>query len=134
VLREFEIRQIAQWVDEWVQEPHVWDTDILTLGDFNADRATNPAYDPLTQLLNVPTEMELFPRTVYNEGKDKHYDMITWPVGAGGGVDGPSAGMVYTHTAGYFDFQPHVLRNMSNTSLSWRVSDHYPLWVVFDCV
>ena len=133
VLNEAGIRRIADWVEEWVTEPHVWDTDILVLGDFNADRIDNPAYGPFAEKLHVPFEMMGFPRTIYAAGKDKHYDLITWPVAAGGGAHGPSDAMVYGHRAGYFDFQPHVLTGMSNDSLSWRVSDHYPLWVVFGC-
>ena len=120
--------------------PDVWDPDIFALGDFNADRVTNPAtgqsdplYESFTEILTIPEKMNSFPRTIYASGKDKHYDLITWPVAAGGGAHGPSDAMVYGHRAGYFDFQPHVLTGMSNDSLSWRVSDHYPLWVVFGC-
>jgi len=34
-------------------------------------------------------------------------------------------------SAGGFDFTPHVLTGLDRQSLSWRVSDHMPLWVEF---
>ncbi|WP_181038655.1 hypothetical protein [Arthrobacter sp. ZGTC131] len=33
--------------------------------------------------------------------------------------------------AGSFDFIPHVFRGLSRNELSWRISDHYPLWCEF---
>jgi hypothetical protein len=33
--------------------------------------------------------------------------------------------------AGCFDFQGIVLPTLSDIELSWRISDHYPLWVEF---
>ena len=33
---------------------------------------------------------------------------------------------------GYVDFTGVVYPGTSTASLSWRVSDHYPLWVEFD--
>jgi hypothetical protein len=32
---------------------------------------------------------------------------------------------------GNFDFTPFVYHGLSKTSLSWRIPDHYPLWVEF---
>jgi hypothetical protein len=40
-------------------------------------------------------------------------------------------GIEYNGHAGNFDFVPHVYPGMSKTSVSWRISDHYPLWVEF---
>jgi len=36
--------------------------------------------------------------------------------------------------SGYFDFRDAALprRDLTNFQLSWRVSDHYPLWTEFD--
>ena len=33
--------------------------------------------------------------------------------------------------AGSFDFVPLLLGDLTKTALSWRLSDHYPLWVEF---
>jgi hypothetical protein len=39
--------------------------------------------------------------------------------------------MTYTHRAGSFDFIPHIMQGLTRTEISWRISDHYPLWVEF---
>lgn len=36
--------------------------------------------------------------------------------------------MMYGQRAGSFDFITHVLRGLSRNEVSWRISDHYPLW------
>jgi hypothetical protein len=43
---------------------------------------------------------------------------------------GPVLTLVST-AAGTFDFVPILQGAMSKTTLSWKVSDHYPLWVEF---
>lgn len=40
-------------------------------------------------------------------------------------------GLEFTGHAGNVDFVPHVYPGLSKTSVSWRISDHYPLWVEF---
>ena len=37
----------------------------------------------------------------------------------------------YSGGAGRFDFVPVVLPGMTRVEQSWRISDHYPLWVEF---
>ncbi|MHA7289528.1 hypothetical protein ACX80V_07780 [Arthrobacter sp. MDT3-24] len=32
---------------------------------------------------------------------------------------------------GSFDFIPHAFRGLSRSEVSWRISDHYPLWCEF---
>jgi hypothetical protein len=39
--------------------------------------------------------------------------------------------MTYTHRGGSFDFVPHAFTDLTPTQLSWRISDHYPLWTEF---
>jgi hypothetical protein len=33
--------------------------------------------------------------------------------------------------AGTFDFVPLLQGSLSKTALSWKISDHYPLWTEF---
>ena len=40
--------------------------------------------------------------------------------------------MTYTHRGGSFDFVPYAFGDLTRAQLSWRISDHYPLWVEFD--
>jgi hypothetical protein len=37
----------------------------------------------------------------------------------------------YSQRAGGFDFRGLVMPSLSDTELSWRISDHYPLWAEF---
>ena len=34
-------------------------------------------------------------------------------------------------SAGSVDFVPHVFAGLTKNELSWRISDHFPLWVEF---
>jgi hypothetical protein len=40
--------------------------------------------------------------------------------------------MTYTGRAGNIDFLPYIYAGMSKAGISWRISDHYPLWVEFE--
>jgi hypothetical protein len=40
-------------------------------------------------------------------------------------------GIAYNQRAGSFDFIPHVLTGLTKNEISWRISDHYPLWAEF---
>ncbi len=39
--------------------------------------------------------------------------------------------MTYTGHAGSFDFIPHLMTGLTRNEISWRISDHYPLWTEF---
>jgi hypothetical protein len=43
---------------------------------------------------------------------------------------GPVLSLTST-AAGHFDFVPHLLGELEKTALSWKISDHYPLWTEF---
>lgn len=57
------------------------------------------------------------------------YDQIAWfstPAGAS-----LLNSVIYTSRTGHFDFVPHVYPTATRKEVSWRISDHYPLWVEF---
>ena len=60
-------------------------------------------------------------------GKGHLYDQIAWFTGTSGM---PALTLQYTG-AGGFDFVPHLMTRLTKTELSWRISDHYPLWAEF---
>lgn len=69
------------------------------------------------------------PRTIFDQpGKGKFYDQIAWFLEFG---RGPVLNLGYLG-AGSFDFVPLLRGGLSKVSLSWKVSDHYPLWVEFE--
>ena len=127
--RTDELRQIALWLKEWANDPHVWDTDIIALGDFNIDRRDDPRYQAFTASgLVVPPELHAVRRTLWGSDTRNHYDQIAWFTDDD---NAPRLSMSYSGKAGNFDFEPHVWANLGKGDTSWRISDHYPLWAEF---
>jgi len=68
------------------------------------------------------------PRTIFGDpGQSKFYDQVAWFVDE---ERGPML-TLQASSAGSFDFVPLLQGDLSKTTLSWKVSDHYPLWVEF---
>ena len=69
------------------------------------------------------------PRTIFDTpGAGHFYDQIAWFVDE---AKGPALSLPNYTKAGSFDFVPLWQRGLTTTQLSWRISDHYPLWVEF---
>jgi endonuclease/exonuclease/phosphatase family metal-dependent hydrolase len=127
--RETELRAIARWTRDWANDPHVWDTDIIALGDFNIDRRDDPRYQAFTESgLVVPPELHAVKRTLWGSSTSNHYDQIAWFTDD---LNAPRLSMRYSGQAGNFDFEPHVWTGLGKGDTSWRISDHYPLWAEF---
>jgi endonuclease/exonuclease/phosphatase family metal-dependent hydrolase len=124
-----ELHAIAGWLADWARRERAWGHNLLALGDFNIDRRGDPLYDAFTSTgLTPPEELNKTPRTIFQGGKDNFYDQIAWFTG-GHGV--PELTLHYTGRAGGMDFVPHVQGDLTKQELSWRLSDHYPLWAEF---
>ncbi len=135
--RQRELSAIARWLDDWARQEHIWDdADLLALGDFNIDRKNDPRWQAFVSThLTVPTELNDVPRSIFLDPNtpatnDKFYDQIAWFTGQNGS---PNIRMHYTGLGGNFDFVAHVLGDLNKNSMSYRMSDHYPLWVQFSC-
>jgi len=124
-----ELREIAAWLARWAKEERYWNQNLITLGDFNIDRAGDPLFDAFTSTgLEPAPQLNAAPRTIFGDpGASKFYDQIAWFVDP---KEGPVLSL-QTSAAGHFDFLPHLLGDLTKTALSWRISDHYPLWVEF---
>lgn len=127
-----EIAAFAGWMRSWADRRGDWNGNLLVLGDFNLDRLGNPLFDTFVSTgLWPPSELAGIPRTIFQDHDESgnFYDQIAWF----STPDGTSrlASMEYLHRAGSFDFVPHVLADLTRSQLSWRISDHYPLWVEF---
>lgn len=128
-----ELREIADIFKSWAKNANRWHHNLLCLGDFNIDRKGSPLFDAFTRSgLTIPAVLENLPRTIFDtsaEGNsDKFYDQIAWF------TSGDKALMnLDLRSGGSFDFQNHVYteKNLSKSSKSFRVSDHFPLWVEF---
>lgn len=126
-----EIEAFAGWMRSWAERKTDWNKNLLVLGDFNLDRLGNPLYDAfLSTGLWPPTELNMVPRTIFDGPDTGHfYDQIAWfsaPTGAS-----MLQSLAYTGRAGSVDFLPHAYPGLTRNEVSWRISDHYPLWSEF---
>jgi hypothetical protein len=111
-----------------------WDHNLITLGDFNIDRKGDALHDAFISTgLEIPADLQDVPRTIFSDPETpdlhKFYDQIAWFTGQNGL---PALSLSYSR-GGYFDFTNAALTstNLTRTQLSWRISDHYPLWTEF---
>lgn len=124
-----ELTAIARWLADWAHREHDWGHDLLALGDFNIDRRGDPLYDAFTSTgLTPPPELDEVPRTIFAGDRGHFYDQIAWFTGSHGV---PELTLAYTGRAGGVDFVPHLRPDLTREQLSWRISDHYPLWAEF---
>ena len=83
--------------------------------------------------IHIPRELHDVPRTIFadpnNPDLDKFYDQIAW---FNDDTQAPALSLTYKD-GGYFDFTQVCLTSLglTKTQLSWRMSDHFPLWVEF---
>lgn len=130
--REPELRAIAEWLAQEARDVNAYDQNLITLGDFNIDRRDDPNYQAFVSTgLRVPAELDGLPRTIFGEdGTHRHYDQVAWFTGESGA---PALSLRYAGQGGSFDFVGKVLasQELDRQSLSWKISDHYPLWVEF---
>jgi endonuclease/exonuclease/phosphatase family metal-dependent hydrolase len=126
--RAAELREIAAWLARWAKEERTFNQNLIALGDFNVDRRGDPLFDAFTSTgLEPAPQLNDVPRTIFGDSAGKFYDQIAWFIDP---REGPVLSLQAT-AAGSFDFVPLLLGDLSKTALSWRMSDHYPLWVEF---
>ncbi|WP_104132522.1 endonuclease/exonuclease/phosphatase family protein [Cryobacterium sp. M91] len=126
-----EITAFAEWMRAWADRTDRWNQNLFVLGDFNLDRIGDPLFEAFVSTgLWPPTELNDIPRTVFDNDTSRHvYDQIAWF----SDPDGKSllTSLTYTLRAGSFNFLPHLLGSLTRTEVSWRIPDHFPLWVEF---
>lgn len=127
-----EIEELARWLADWATGGDEFGENLLTLGDFNIDRLDDPLYQAFvaTGLRPAPEHVNL-PRTLFDDPDKPHfYDQIAWFTGAMGAPQ-LTPPLRYEGLGGNFDFRPVLQKSLSNVELSWRISDHFPLWASF---
>ncbi|MCB1954123.1 MAG: endonuclease/exonuclease/phosphatase family protein [Rhodocyclaceae bacterium] len=129
-----ELSGIARWLAEWAQRSSNWEHNLIALGDFNIDRKGDPLWRAFTSTgLKTPADLDAVPRSIFcsaeGVGSGKFYDQIAWFEDEHGM---PMLGMSHLR-AGHVDFLPYVYRGvgLTKSAISYRVSDHYPLWAEF---
>jgi hypothetical protein len=80
----------------------------------------------------VPEQIDR-PRLIAGKPLDHYYDQIAWFTSDDAGTK-PLLSLRYTEQAGMFDWSETVLADSGLTNLqkSFRMSDHFPLWVEFE--
>jgi endonuclease/exonuclease/phosphatase family metal-dependent hydrolase len=125
-----ELRAIARRLADFAKEVENWGHSLVCLGDFNIEgREGDETLAAFTSTGLTPAQaLNEVPRTIFDKPQAHHYyDQIAWFVD-------PQKGPVLPLTctgAGTFDFVPLLQGNLTKTALSFRISDHYPLWVEF---
>jgi endonuclease/exonuclease/phosphatase family metal-dependent hydrolase len=130
-----ELEETARWLARWAQQGDAWGTNLIALGDFNIDRQDDPLYRAFTSTgLRPPGQLNFVPRTIFDDPdpqappNHRHfYDQIAWFSDAGA----PVLSMGFAN-AGMFNFDNGVIPAESRQQLSWRISDHFPLWCEFE--
>jgi len=97
--------------------------NLIVLGDFNIDeRGDNPLFKAfIADGLTVPKQLENL-RTAFVGKKPKFYDQIAWFMGDF---------KLELNSAGVLDFADVIYPEVSAADLSFRMSDHLPLWAEF---
>lgn len=128
-----ELQGIARCMSEWADRSTKWHHNFLVLGDFNIDRRGDALWEAFTSAgLTAPHALNQVRRTIFDDPGDSNlenfYDQIAWFVDGGKAI----LDMEYVN-AGGFDFIPYVYTTNSYNlnSISYRISDHYPLWAEF---
>lgn len=129
-----ELNAIARWMADWAKQENEWSHNLIALGDFNIDRQGDPLWQAFTSTgLRSPDALNDVPRTIFGDALKpelgKFYDQIAWFHDAAGR---PQLSLT-CRSAGSVDFLPNVYRGLglSKQAVSYRISDHYPLWVEF---
>ncbi len=97
--------------------------NLIILGDFNIDdRRDNPLFEAFTSTgLVVPSSL-LNLKTTYSK-KPKYYDQIAWFM--------EDLDFLFSGKAGVVNFSGSIYQEMTIKQMSYRVSDHFPLWIEF---
>jgi endonuclease/exonuclease/phosphatase family metal-dependent hydrolase len=122
-----EIRSLADYTASEIrgraEGPSSEETNLIVLGDFNIDeRGDNPLFQAFISTgLTVPKQLKKLKTTYGN--KPKYYDQIGWFMGAMN---------LEFQNAGVVDFIGAVYPEIEPRSMSYRISDHFPLWAAFN--
>jgi endonuclease/exonuclease/phosphatase family metal-dependent hydrolase len=129
-----ELKGIARWMGDWAKRSNAWSHNLIALGDFNIDRQGDALWQAFTSTgLTVPADLTTVPRTVFADPShpqtDKFYDQVAWFASASGV---PELSIPF-RKGGFVDFLPFVYtdQGLSKLAISYRVSDHFPLWCEF---
>ena len=127
-----ELAAIGNWMAKWAARTNRFEQNLMVLGDFNIDRQGDANFEAFTASgLTVPDQLHEVPRSIFGAGPNdrKFYDQIAWFT-----TGGRRRLSLELLSAGGFDFSDLLFQsapNLTKRSMSYRVSDHLPLWAEF---
>ncbi|MCU0523048.1 MAG: hypothetical protein MUF84_20470, partial [Anaerolineae bacterium] len=121
-----ELRRLAAFIAEEIRDRVAEkgeERNLIVLGDFNIDkRGDNPLFQALVSTgLVVPTGLLALKTTYGTEAK--HYDQIAWFMG--------DLELLATERSGVIDIAGAPYKELTLREMSYRISDHFPIWVEF---
>lgn len=122
-----EIRSLADFtateIRDRAQDATSEEANLIVLGDFNIDeRGDNPLFQAFISTGLIVSKQLKNLQTTYGSTA-KYYDQIGWFMGAMN---------LEFQDAGVIDFAGAVFPEITKRSMSYRVSDHFPLWASFN--
>ncbi|MDT0678631.1 endonuclease/exonuclease/phosphatase family protein [Autumnicola musiva] len=125
-----ELKAIAKWLADWASDTNAYHQNMITLGDFNINKRGDLLDKTfLEEGLYVPEQLQhpSATRSIFDE--TKYYDQIAW---FRDHHKAPNLSMEF-ESAGSYDFLSTALQNrdLTKLTLSYMISDHYPLWAEF---
>lgn len=114
---------VAHEMRDRAEKAQTEDDNLIVLGDFNIERRIgDPLFDAFTSTGLVVPDPIVHLKTTFGT-VPKFFDQIAWFMGA--------FDLAYTGRGGSIDFSDAVFPGLTRRQMSYRVSDHLPLWVEF---
>jgi endonuclease/exonuclease/phosphatase family metal-dependent hydrolase len=125
-----ELQGIAKWLSSWAADINAYHQNLIALGDFNIDKRGDLLNDTfISEGLFIPPALqnEKVTRSIFDESK--YYDQIAWFQNS---KKKNNLSLEFLN-GGNYDFVKTALSNrgLTKQSLSFMLSDHYPLWAEF---
>jgi endonuclease/exonuclease/phosphatase family metal-dependent hydrolase len=119
------LTQLAEWIHRRRNEKHVFDRDIIVMGDFNIPKNGDKLYKAVTKKgLKMPDS--LLGLSGSNLKQDKHYDQI---------LHVPLHKSIVSDEGGILDFYDGSFKplypgsKLTEKKFTYELSDHLPLWI-----
>lgn len=118
------LQELANWIHKRRREKHVFDKDIILLGDFNIPSRRSSTFEAITSKgLRAPKAL-LAGDFGTNLARDKRYDQI---------LHYPTDLEYFTDRGGVVDFySPNhrsLIPDITKREFTYQLSDHLPLWI-----
>lgn len=128
-----ELKKLAEWVYDRCQEKHVFDRDIIVMGDFNIPKVGDKLYQAIADKgLEIPDAL-LGTEHGSNLEKNKRYDQILHYRRHTSTLRG-KGGVLDFYRGRWRDLFPEEdypeIKNKRD--FTYQMSDHLPLWVQLD--